>query len=431
MLQDLQFAEYNRDQALSTSQIEVPRPPELVYGQTDPANWDPFSRAHRIGLVHEYCTHHETTDENLRRSLDFMERKVELAREQRAETKERNARLSNKRSLFSNRFTKFDEEVEHSQTDREILHSHIAEYILNCIQISEIALSRGFRRASYRCRYYRDTLSDGDWIEDRFLSSKSETKNTFLLLSSLERGLDELREQKRETPHWRLPKKLSKDTLDDTFRSLQSGSLFDFTDIIPASSRSEQTEFDLVESSREAFYSISHEIMENSMSHGVTSTINPHSARSDLENFGSIFFLQTSIETYTTKKANTSIFPEGFAEFHSRIVRRRANGRQRYRVVTFFDTGLGVERHLKKYGDLGEHLTISQITERCLSARQTRGSGHGIEKMKSFANGLGAFLAIATPDCTYAFDGLNRNETEKSLGKVGRGTVVSVFLPER
>jgi len=213
-----------------------------------------------------------------------------MAREQRAEGEIERDRDFNNRNLFNYSYARVAERGRKASTDRATLHTHIAEYLINCIQISEIALSRGFKSASHRCQYYRARLALGSWIEDQFLDSTSEIKNTFFLLSRLEHGLDEIREQKNEVPHWRLPKKLSRDTLDDTFRALQTKSLFDFSNIMPAKARGHQAELELMHSAREAFYSISHEIMENAMSHGVDSTINPHAARAELDSFGKVFF---------------------------------------------------------------------------------------------------------------------------------------------
>lgn len=409
-----------------------PEAPEVIYAQIDPENWDPFSRANRIASVHNYCVHRSTTDDGLRRSLDFMERKVDLARENHIEADDRSASIERKKSLFNYKYLPAFKKNETATTSRETLHSHISEYLINCIQISELALARGHKKAAHRCQYYRRKLKEGSWIEDRFLETKSETTNTFFLMSKLEHDLVELRSQSSTVPDWRLPKQLSTEALNDALRKLQSASLFNFADIIRSGSVKHQKDLVLSSANRDAFFSVNHEIIENSMSHGVISTINPHAARSGLEDFGKVFFLQTSTEHYTVRKSsNSSYFPEGFAGYHRASSGSKLTGKQKYRVITYFDTGLGVQRHLEKFGDIPGDRSISQIANERLSARPIIGSGRGFEKMKMFTAGLRAFLTVATPDSTYSFNGIDQTESETGSSKVIRGTVVSIFLPEK
>jgi len=409
-----------------------PEAPEAIYAQIDPVNWDPFSRANRIASVHNYCVHQSTTDDGLRRSLDFMERKVDLAREQRIEANDRLSNRESKRSLFNYKYLPAPEKDLIATMSRSTLHSHISEYLINCIQMSELALARGHKRAAHRCQYYRKKLREGSWIEDRFLETKSETTNTFFLMSSLEHGLVELRSQSSSVPDWRLPKQLSTEALSDALRKLQSASLFNFADIIHSRGAKDQKDLVLGSANRDAFFAVNHEIIENSMSHGVVSAINPHVARSSLEDFGKVFFLQTSTENYTVRKSsNSDYFPEGFADYHRASCGSKLTGKQKYRVVTYFDTGLGVQQHLKKFGDIPGDRSISQIAKERLSARPIIGSGRGFEKMKMFTAGLRAFLTVATPDSTYSFNGFDQSESETDSSKVIRGTVVSVFLPEK
>lgn len=415
---------------MSTRVSEKPATPEEIYGQTDPKSWDPFSRADRIAKVNNYCIHPATTDEGLRRSLDFMERKASLATESRIQAQIERERAEQKRTLFNLKYTPVATERANTETERQTLHSHVSEYIINCIQISEFALSRGFERAAYRCQYYRRKINQSAWLENQFINSKSEISNTFFLSSQLEQSILRMRNHSDEVPDWRLPKNLTRDTLDEALRSLQQATRFSFGDMMRHRDEGKQSEFILESSTRDAFFSVIHEVIENAMSHGVHSSINPHSVRSELGDFGKVFLLQATTESYTDKKAsNSNIFPGAFGDFHYNGTLRRKKS-TRYRVITFYDTGLGVQRHLEKFGGMEGSHSISEIAKNGYSSRPIVGSGKGFEKMKAFTRGLKAFLAVATPSSTYTYNGITNTECEVENGKVLRGTIITLFLRE-
>jgi len=336
------------------------------------------------------------------------------------------------RNLFNYKYTPVAKKRVKTETSRATKFSHVSEYLLNCIQISELALARGFKRAAHRCHFYRRSLTDSTWLEEQFLDSLSETTNTFLLTHRLEHDLISKRENTTSAPDWRMPKELSTEVLDDALVQLQQGLLFKFDDIVRSGAAESQAEFVLASASRAAFFAINHEIIENAMSHGVSSSINPHAAKANQQDFGKLFYLQTTTESFTEAGAsNTDVFPEAFGAYHKSRSGRKKRGKQAYRIITYFDTGLGIQRHFERFGNSEERQTIAQIASLNLSARPIIGSGKGIYKMKQFASGLGAFLTIATADSTYTFDGNTDKESETLTGQISRGTVVSIFLPEK
>lgn len=410
----------------------IPQSPQEVYTQSDPKTWDPYSRADRLGRVHDYCVHSAVDDNKLRQALNFMEAKVEASIAKDTQSEAELVEKDKHRNLFNYRHVSLQKKREKTETGTSTKFSHVSEYVLNCIQISELALSRGFQRAAHRCAYYRKQIEANNWLERQFLASQSEITNTFLFSFGLEKNLQRLRLEGNDVATWRLPWRLSEGAITESLNQLGGASLFQFDDIVTKKLDASQEELMLSSSKREALMHISHEISENAMSHGVNSLINPNCAQGNVGDFGRVFIFQTSTETYSDQKiASVGIFPRTFSDYHLNSRRRKGQRQQKYRVLTFFDTGLGIQEHLKNYGGTGKKNTIHEILEQNLTARSIRGSGQGLAKMIMFANGLSAFLSITTSDGTFTHDGVKKDSTNISDQRIFRGTLVSIFLPDR
>jgi hypothetical protein len=407
----------------------TPQSPQLIYRQTDPRKWDPYSRADRIGKVNDYCIHPDVTDAELRKALDFMELKVKTSLEADLQAEVELATRDGQRNLFNYRYVPFSQKRSNTETAQRTSYSHVSEYILNCIQISEIALSRGMPKAAHRAAYYRGQIKQNSWIEKNFLNRQSEITNTFLLSHILEAQLSRIRSATGESFGWRLPKALSERAIEAAFEQLSTQRLFSFAELVSPKHSSDQRELLLVRASQLAFFAFAHEVIENAMCHGVHSSINSNVPLSGIEDFGRIFFLQSSTEKYSERSAyDLNAFPESFAKYYAGISGLFKRAPDHFSVLTFFDTGIGVQRHLRKFGGEDKLRTITEISQNHLSARPIIGSGKGFMKMKTFASSLKAFLSVTTSESIYTFNGISGEENEEGSGRVHRGTKVSIFL---
>lgn len=106
---------------------QIPQQPQILYAQTDPSNWDPFSRANRMACVHEYCVHPTTDDDALRLALDFMEQKVKSAHANDYQADEEVSTRDEHRNLFNYKYLRAPRKRARTETAKATKFTHISE----------------------------------------------------------------------------------------------------------------------------------------------------------------------------------------------------------------------------------------------------------------------------------------------------------------
>ncbi len=215
---------------------------------------------------------------------------------------------------------------------------------------------------------------------------------------------------------------------------------------------------DIIESFnlRDSLVQLVHEISENALSHGIASRINQNRHNHPVD-FGRLFVFQISRERIGPKKVygENQVMP-GLIDFHAHYTKQRdvpgqngagellehaddppepkkTSATKQYLVLSFFDTGMGIEEHMRKYGNEpeGPARTIPEIANGNLSTRSLSGSGHGLQNIFKLTEELQAFIVFRTSRGTYTYNGITGKGGAQKKINLPRGTLISLYLPVR
>lgn len=382
---------------------------------------DPFDTFKRLNDTYRLCCHNKNTQ-------GFFQSFHEVLK----------SRISS--SIRSGQ--SIDDHKENASTDDAIFFSksessNLAELILNIIQVEREAKRRNYSLDySYLIDFDERIRKNSGWIENSYLEKTNELSNTFFLPTIYEEITSRADYFKNNTRN----SEFSTNIFEEIFLELEKGPYSKKNGSVAANhvkalNRHSPDLFDHIHF--KALAAIHHEISENALSHAVSSKINHHfNAATNKLDFGSIAYLKIQIFGFSRSIDKTKAFHPDFYDYHKKIVSGLYNfpfrKERRYMSITYADTGLGIQDHLKKFsGTVSQEWnekTIDEVIALESTTRKFSGSGFGLWKTKIFTKQLRGFLSIDTPQSTYSFNGITGRSAEEA-GRTSRGTMISIVIP--
>jgi hypothetical protein len=106
--------------------------------------------------------------------------------------------------------------------------------------------------------------------------------------------------------------------------------------------------------------------------------------------------------------------------------------RSKILIVSYCDTGPGLERHYIQFGSNGANktadITTKEIIDGRLTGRSTFGSGQGLSDVRKLAANAGAILIFETQQSLYYCDPQKAHEHSRRSKRTPRGTSVSIVV---
>jgi hypothetical protein len=200
---------------------------------------------------------------------------------------------------------------------------------------------------------------------------------------------------------------------------------------------------------RQRFLQFLHwQLLQNALTHALADPLfNSNYTRSTAETFsalegsdflfGSIAILQLSL--LDAKTCTAEQYCSVLSETHPRLARhsvdRHALDSRRHTrtmVLTYSDTGPGIERHVRHFSPMREKLpdslTSKYILENRISGREVLDSGNGLLDIRVLSDDARAILVIETPNSTYLHSAELGLEEVAGGAAMNRGTSVSIIL---
>lgn len=153
--------------------------------------------------------------------------------------------------------------------------------------------------------------------------------------------------------------------------------------------------------------------------------------------FGSIAYLEyllidPSRDHYETSMSELEALHPLLVERYSMEWDELVSKRSKLLLVSYCDTGPGLERHYIQFGsneaDTATDITTKEIIDGRLTGRSAFGSGQGLNDVRKLAANSGATLIFETQQSLYYCDPQNANEHNTSSKRTPRGTCVSIVV---
>jgi hypothetical protein len=153
--------------------------------------------------------------------------------------------------------------------------------------------------------------------------------------------------------------------------------------------------------------------------------------------FGSIAYLEYFLidpnrDHYETSMGELEALHPLLVERYSMAWDELATKRSKLLLVSYCDTGPGLERHYIQFGSYGADktagITIKEIIDGRLTGRSAFGSGQGLNDVRKLASNSGVTLIFETQRSLYYYDPQNAKEHNESSKRTPRGTSVSIVV---
>jgi len=407
-----------------------------LYSSTYLALSDPLNQFRRISAVAEYIARDDTKSVDLKRWFDIFKKKYDGAKvdTRREGGQPRDQIDARQTTLWSKLLTQRKYDLEESSPGPDF--STAAEYLLNCVQIAKLSRSRTKDELNQEYLWLdREIRIRGSWIERTFLGQTSPYRNTFLLSYDIEAAIAKTREDTFANHVDRPSAQISSDILEHLLGSIEKGPLEGATRKIASGlNRISRYGADLYSQKFEQLSYIHHEASENAMAHAIESPFNDRMNPELAGFFGLLFYCQVSVMRVTQRapQVRQSLIHHAFPDYIKALRAVNKKSEQNLYIVSYCDTGPGILRHVKKFGDLEKvkenHPTIRYMMEMQVSTRAFSGSGLGLRKIREFSSSLNGLLIIETAGQTYHFDSVSDLEKEDKCSNV-RGTMITIVFP--